>query len=579
MDTTEKKAHQKSSSAKQHGRATFSTSETFRIAPSNPNNFLVDKHQPPANSTNSSLSRKKASSFQITSVSVNAPTRTSADNGDDSADDLDESHTDDNSRITDLENETPSFSEDTSFSKEDGVFFTNMSSAPVIPTSSQYGLAIVPDLGGGSSGQSIQDVHVSVQDAGINLMGHSKQEVDFKDMHHKNERFKVVKIESTEPFKRGRWMCMDYLDHTTLQAQSPPNSKESEDLDPSVTTNNANSNTNQVTTKDSGIGMGEMLEEHSKEDVAAPPISNSVHSVSDKPISNSQASHAQTLTFIPITNNLQPSAHQSMPPGQLQQMLSQMHHPTPIPIVDQNQQNIQNQNIQSQQNIQNLQNQQPQAQHHHHHYYAQSMTPEMIQHSLQQVQHFHAGSTLPANILMQHLGLHAQQQQSQQSHQIPPVSTNVTTSNVTSVTNANVPNIPQQVNQANAQPPQPIQIQEASGGVESESMPDLESASVNNNSAANATISSPLGSAGTVIPQDGGASALNVAGSTNNAVSDGSTNENSANSATSVPEEGQSEDSERWVIDFWIFLRFLHNNFLFSLRQRFVVAGWLYIHN
>jgi len=33
-------------------------------------------------------------------------------------------------------------------------------------------------------------------------------------------RFKVVKIESTEPFKKGRWTCMDYFDHTTTTLTS-----------------------------------------------------------------------------------------------------------------------------------------------------------------------------------------------------------------------------------------------------------------------------------------------------------------------------------------------------------------------
>lgn len=156
---------------------------------------------------------KPKTSFQITSVITKGnPTRISADNGDDSADDLDESHAEDSSHI---DTETPSFSEDT-FSKED-VFFTasdGIGIAPVIPTSSQYGLAIVaPNLAGG---QNLADVHVSVTDAGINLMTNSKKD-DLKDMHHRNERFKVVKIESTEPFRRGRWICMDYLDHSTLQ--------------------------------------------------------------------------------------------------------------------------------------------------------------------------------------------------------------------------------------------------------------------------------------------------------------------------------------------------------------------------
>lgn len=173
-------------------------------------------------SQSSGSGKPKTSSFQITSVvtigSGGGGPRISSnsnDNGDDSADDLDESHAEDKSVITD---ETPSFSEDT-FSKED-VFFTSsdaIGSAPVIPTSSQYGLAIVAPNLSGPGGQNMADVHVSVTDAGINLMTNSKKDVDLKEIHHRNERFKVVKIESTEPFRRGRWICMDYLDHSTLQ--------------------------------------------------------------------------------------------------------------------------------------------------------------------------------------------------------------------------------------------------------------------------------------------------------------------------------------------------------------------------
>lgn len=172
--------------------------------------------------------KPKTSSFQITSVVTIGQqggggggqriSSNSNDNGDDSADDLDESHAEDRSCVTDIDTETPSFSEDT-FSKED-VFFTTsdaIGSAPVIPTSSQYGLAIVAPNLSGPGGQNLTDVHVSVTDAGINLMTNSKKDVDLKDIHHRNERFKVVKIESTEPFRRGRWICMDYLDHSTLQ--------------------------------------------------------------------------------------------------------------------------------------------------------------------------------------------------------------------------------------------------------------------------------------------------------------------------------------------------------------------------
>ncbi|XP_037025260.1 protein bunched, class 2/F/G isoform isoform X1 [Bradysia coprophila] len=196
------------------------TSESLRLGGGNGDQLVGP---PSTKNTNSSAARNaKTSSFQITSVTTAINLRTPADNGDDSADDLDESHTDDNSRITDHENETPSISEDT-FSKED-VFFSShaIGSAPVIPTSSQYGLAIVAPNVGGLDGQMISDVHVSVTDGGLNIVGCSgKHDVDMKDMNHRNERFKVVKIESTEPFKRGRWMCMDYLDHTTMQPTNP----------------------------------------------------------------------------------------------------------------------------------------------------------------------------------------------------------------------------------------------------------------------------------------------------------------------------------------------------------------------
>lgn len=183
----------------------------------------------PSNVTASNQCRKKTSSFQITSVTVGS--RMSNDAGEDSNDDLDESHTEDNSvehsRITDIDIETPSYSEDT-FSKED-VFFNAsnaaLSTAPVIPTSSQYGLAIVPSEGNNVN-NSVNDSNINTLDITsvtdnniINLLSsNAKQDADLREVHShgRNERFKVVKIESTEPFKRGRWTCMDYLDHTSV---------------------------------------------------------------------------------------------------------------------------------------------------------------------------------------------------------------------------------------------------------------------------------------------------------------------------------------------------------------------------
>ncbi|XP_046966463.1 protein bunched, class 2/F/G isoform-like isoform X1 [Vanessa cardui] len=228
-DNLIQKSHKTSEKNKYNNVVHRTTSESLRLNES-------EKGVTHPTSLQSAHNPRKISSFQITSVTVGS--RVSTDAGEDSADDLDESHTDDISRVTDIENETPSYSEDT-FSKDD-VFYNASSAslgcAPVIPTSSQYGLAIVGQepntnqIGGAvpnSNNTEVNDMHVSVTNAGtgsiINLIGNSKPQEGMKEIqeHVRNERFKVVKIESTEPFRRGRWMCMDYLDHTTTQQNAP----------------------------------------------------------------------------------------------------------------------------------------------------------------------------------------------------------------------------------------------------------------------------------------------------------------------------------------------------------------------
>lgn len=232
-DNVHRKSHKLSDGSRKTSNPVHrTTTETIRLGE-------IDKlHQPvsliaPSNIVTTAVggqcNRKKTSSFQITSVTVGC--RMSNDAGEDSNDDLDESHTEDNSvehsRVTDLDIETPSYSEDT-FSKEDVFFNTSsaaLSTAPVIPTSSQYGLAIVPSEGGNVS-NSVNDSNISTLDITsvtdnniINLLSSNvKQDADLREVHShgRNERFKVVKIESTEPFKRGRWTCMDYLDHTSV---------------------------------------------------------------------------------------------------------------------------------------------------------------------------------------------------------------------------------------------------------------------------------------------------------------------------------------------------------------------------
>ncbi|CAL7941707.1 unnamed protein product [Xylocopa violacea] len=223
-DNVHRKSHKLSDGSRKTSNPVHrTTTETIRLG--EPEKL----YQPVSLSSSSNQCRKKTSSFQITSVTVGS--RMSNDAGEDSNDDLDESHTEDNSvehsRITDIDIETPSYSEDT-FSKEDVFFNTSnaaLSTAPVIPTSSQYGLAIVPSEGNNVS-NSVNDSNINTLDITsvtdnniINLLSsNAKQDADLREVHShgRNERFKVVKIESTEPFKRGRWTCMDYLDHTSV---------------------------------------------------------------------------------------------------------------------------------------------------------------------------------------------------------------------------------------------------------------------------------------------------------------------------------------------------------------------------
>ncbi|XP_076243356.1 uncharacterized protein LOC143184779 [Calliopsis andreniformis] len=227
-DNVHRKSHKLSDGSRKTSAPVHrTTTETIRLG--EPEKL----YQPVSLTTSSNVTanqcRKKTSSFQITSVTVGC--RMSNDAGEDSNDDLDESHTEDNSvehsRITDIDIETPSYSEDT-FSKEDVFFNTSnaaLSTAPVIPTSSQYGLAIVPSEGNNAN-NSVNDSNINTLDIAsvtdnniINLLSsNAKQDADLREVHShgRNERFKVVKIESTEPFKRGRWTCMDYLDHTSV---------------------------------------------------------------------------------------------------------------------------------------------------------------------------------------------------------------------------------------------------------------------------------------------------------------------------------------------------------------------------
>lgn len=154
----------------------------------------------------------KKTSFEITSITE--PNNDDNDEDSPDTDSLVHDHRSDNRHDVELQN----------YADNMVVYNTSNdlgSSAPVIPTSSQYGLAIVDNSDSGHSLNSTKNDDVHNADANS-----QKSECDLNGLQNKNrnERFKVVKIESTEPFKRGRWVCMDFLDHSMNQ-QQPGNNK------------------------------------------------------------------------------------------------------------------------------------------------------------------------------------------------------------------------------------------------------------------------------------------------------------------------------------------------------------------
>ncbi|KAL1501012.1 hypothetical protein ABEB36_006418 [Hypothenemus hampei] len=100
--------------------------------------------------------------------------------------------------------------------------------ANVIPTSPQYGVAIIPNNLTATNADLTHSDTITVPSDGLSETAAGKTlNEDPKDIHatpSRNERFKVVKIASLEPFKRGRWKCMDYVDEAPPPNVNNPNS-------------------------------------------------------------------------------------------------------------------------------------------------------------------------------------------------------------------------------------------------------------------------------------------------------------------------------------------------------------------
>jgi hypothetical protein len=131
----------------------------------------------------------------------------------DSTDETDDVHGEENLNLNNVEAVAPAANqvepvvgENPTRDDYSQLFFTTSSlgCSPIIPTSSQYGLAImIHDLV--LNGQHLPDYHLHIGDNGVKIIGNDLKDLQTNDL---NQNFKVVKIESTEPFKRGRWTCM-----------------------------------------------------------------------------------------------------------------------------------------------------------------------------------------------------------------------------------------------------------------------------------------------------------------------------------------------------------------------------------
>lgn len=177
---------------------------------------------------------KKKNSFQITSVTVQG-SRLNNNNdefADDSADDLDESHAED------LTSEILDSSKATDFDAEQSDENSNAIYDDLSPCSGPIIIAKLPSnmnepaINVGLSigiPPAFSAVGPNAVSSGVTMMTSSATTPVSAQVpiinpltDHWQHRFKVVKIVSSEPFKRGRWLCMDFMDPPAVQHDVKP---------------------------------------------------------------------------------------------------------------------------------------------------------------------------------------------------------------------------------------------------------------------------------------------------------------------------------------------------------------------
>lgn len=271
--------------------------------------------------------KKSSCSFQITGVSLTQR----ADIGEDSADDLDESHTDDISRVTD--NETPSISEDTCSREAEDSYLGScnaLCSITVLPTTSQFGLAIIPidnciidsEEHTNNSKDEIISKASDITNSTLYPMNPKDSSIppatSPSNSRFPGTRFKIVKVETPEPFRRGRWMCLDYLDNSpytpknALTYKSPDSPTPIPQYTMTATTTKAEP---VISTLDPGTNIGN------------PNYSMSLPSADITCVTQSMAPLPQSQFYQTSTNfPMQPQTYSAMPSQ------ADVYAPIPIPM-------------------------------------------------------------------------------------------------------------------------------------------------------------------------------------------------------------------------------------------------------
>lgn len=187
------------------------TSEAFRLEPRDGERLGSTIQDSSQNSQhgNATYHKKKTPSFQITSVVLNEGGEESPDETEDISDILD------TSKMSDLDKETPSYSEE--YSKSDDIAVL----PAVIPTSAPFGITAAVVQHNQSRGLITATLPKGISEA----LAEADGAVLPSDADNLTNRFKIVKIASNKPIKKGRWVCCDYMDTPTTTSVSSKNTE------------------------------------------------------------------------------------------------------------------------------------------------------------------------------------------------------------------------------------------------------------------------------------------------------------------------------------------------------------------